>query len=947
MFLEQNKMEWETLNLPDLELAEKANIPENLPPPHRRTYSKEDEDAIRAYIESGLLSGFLRKIDSPYASPLLVVSKPGTNKKRVCTDARLINKELLEPVCYPLPTVTDILNRIGRNTIFTALDARNAFNQIRLSERSQKLVAFATYLDGIRGTYAPIGMPFGINTGPAYYQKTIDGVCHKFKRPNSDVDSYIDDMTLGSRASENKTDKENHIQDLDILLNRLSSYGFKLKLEKCKFMQTTVEICGFELSGGGYRPSEKHRKLLMNLKPFSVLDNTKNAMLRYLGKVGYHRRFGGKDYAKLEKELRDLVSKYENKSISADEADGRIKEISDKITRTICETQLIIPSEKDEIHLNSDASKTSWGAVMYVPNKGTVSYHGGTFSKRIINTYSIFGKEILGLLNGLEINKELIIRAPKVTCNVDNLAAVMSSTTYKHHTKPTDIINIMKIQQFISLCRGSVIIKHCAGSSNLVADFLSRLIYEADDKPVGQMAAIQYETKNKNDTDKIFIPKVGVLEIDLNKDEIDQEEYWKLKRDHESHHLSFEKTLALLKERDRERNRKLIKRIIQECPNCTNKLVKIAPYGKLSMKPVPYRPFYEVDVDFAIPPINSSAGHTAILTARCEFSRYFSAYPMKTRSINEVTNNLDALFRNMGNIPNVVCMDNEFNVSLIQTWAETNNFKVHFRCSNSSRSIGVERAHRSMWDQWEKVMFNQNPRSWHTMLNKIIDPLNKAPNAITGVSPYKVVFGIPPIKIAERQIPGNTDEIKRRNQLYQMVYEKTKEHRKSYSSDHKWPILQPGEEVIIKYQGGKKGKEKHGVVLEYSGEDSPRVDVKCEGDKKCSQLGIHKGQIYKRKVPLSALFDKDHNMNESEMTELPLSENGMRSDEVKSSKQGSLRSSCNVSPVTQIRDIKTWDEVQNLESIDQEKAKDARVSDERPLQRSSKRNRKVPDRLGY
>ena len=49
----------------------------------------------------------------------------------------------------------------------------------------------------------------------------------------------------------------------------------------------------------------------MNLKPFSVKENSKEAMLRFLGKVGYHRRFGGKDYARKEKDLRDIVNQYQ------------------------------------------------------------------------------------------------------------------------------------------------------------------------------------------------------------------------------------------------------------------------------------------------------------------------------------------------------------------------------------------------------------------------------------------------------------------------------------------------------------------------------------------------------------------------------------------------------------------------------------------------------------
>ena len=484
-------------------------------------YSKEDEEAIRLFFEAGTLSGLIKKTESPYGSALIVVTKPGSSKKRVCLDARLINQKLLRPVTYPLPLTDDIVKKLAHNTIFSTIDARNAFNQLKLSERSQKLVSFVTYLDGIRGTYTYTGMPFGISGGPAYYQQTIDNVTHKFSRPSSDLNSYIDDMTLGSRKDNNNTDIDNHIHDIDLLLGRLFAVGFKLRLAKCFFLQRSIEVCGFELSEGKYRPSQKHRELLRNLPPFSVLDNTKNALMRFLGKIGYHRRFGGSEYAALEKRFRELLHKYNNKQIKAEEADTKCKEISDSLIKKILETSLVIPTDNDVLVLNTDASIQSWGAVLIVPGKGIVSYHGGTFSKRVIDKYSIFGKEVLGVLNGLESNAEFIVKSPKTTCKVDNISAVLSSTGYKKHTKPQDIVNIMKIQQFISVCKGELILKHCSGTSNLMADFLSRIIYTTEDVPKEYMASMsEVNTTNSHqlksitdDFDEIVTSRLKALKF--------------------------------------------------------------------------------------------------------------------------------------------------------------------------------------------------------------------------------------------------------------------------------------------------------------------------------------------------------------------------------------------------------------------------------------------------
>ena len=293
-----------------------------------------------------------------------------------------------------MPTPSEIITKLARNTMFTTLDARSAFNQIKLSERSQKLVAFSVFVGGRRGTYTTTSMPFGIRSAPQAYQKTIDGVIHKFNRPHSDADSYIDDLTLGSRSDGQRSAKEIHLEDLDRLLSRLWEVGFRLNIDKCEFLKTMVIYCGQEISNGSYRPSEKHRDIIRNLKPFSVKDNTKNALGRYLGVLGYHRRFGGKRYAELEKSMRCTVEQYRKKEITSDQADETIKKYSDEIREEILKTKLVMPTGKEKLYLNTDASKYSWGAVLTIKDKGVVSYHGGTFTKPIIDNWSIFSKEI-------------------------------------------------------------------------------------------------------------------------------------------------------------------------------------------------------------------------------------------------------------------------------------------------------------------------------------------------------------------------------------------------------------------------------------------------------------------------------------------------------------------------------------------------------------------------
>ena len=856
MFLEANPLDFETLDIPDVCLPEKDIMPECLPQPHRRVYSEQDEEAIRLYVEAGLLSGFLKATDSEFVSPLLVVSRPGSTKKRCCLDARLINEKLLKPLNYPMPSSQDIINRMAKNTIFSCLDARSAFNQLKLSNRSQKLVSFCVYLNGIRSVYTTTSLPFGVRSAPALYQKTIDGVLHKFNRPHSDADSYIDDLSLGSRSDGTRTDVEVHLEDLEKLLSRLWEVRMRLSFDKCFFLLRTVEYCGQEISEGTVKPSEKHRKAIANLPPFSVKDNTKNALGRYLGILGYHRKYGGKNYAEKEKRIRNCVEQFRKKEISAEKADESIKTYSEEIKTEILKAKLVIPEKTDIIFLNTDASNLSWGAAATVKEKGTVSFHGGTFNQRVIDTYSIFSKELLGLLYGLEANKEFVIRAPKVVVSVDNLAAVLSSTTTKPHTKSTDIMTIMRIQAFLGMCQGTVEIKHCAGSTNLCADFLSRLVYESEDMPIAHMARLHI--KDSKEKVRVVMPSFTTQEGSMVIKENDIPLYVMLKEEHDLHHYSLQKTIDQLQERDREISKKIIKQVIAECGNCCAVPKKIAPYSKLTMTPTPFKPLKEITVDFVEPEVESSQGHKYILTTRCELSRFMTGTAVKTKGMKVVTNSLDNMFTILGIRASIVRLDNEFQSIWVNKWAERWGIKIHFRCAKNSRSIGVERIHEEIHKQWEKVMSSENPRSWHMRMPQIIDPLNKSVHGVTKMSPYKIIFGVAPSEICGKEIQVSDEEQKHRLKMHKLARDRTIAAKKKYSKDFKWPIVEKGQEIIVKYTDSRLEKERQGIALETSNSDNPRVEVHFPDNPPAKQnMGIHKGHIYMTKDPCANSYSQN------------------------------------------------------------------------------------------
>ena len=152
-------------------------------------------------------------------------------------------------------------------------------------------------------------------------------------------------------------------------------------------------------------------------------------------------------------------------------------------------------------------------------------------------------------------------------------------------------------------------------------------------------------------------------------------------------------------------------------------------------------------------------------------------------------------------------------------------------------------------------MYDKNPRSWHLRIREIVDPLNKSVHSVTGVSPFKAVFGIPAAKINDSIILDKSTEARKREQLYKLIRKRTLKSKMSYSKEHEWPSLAKGEHVIIKYTNSKSERERPGVVHVDSDSTNPRVEVYfADNPPKLKYLGIHKGHIFKRIEPLEPVL---------------------------------------------------------------------------------------------
>jgi len=92
-----------------------------------------------------------------WVSSVVVVAKP--NKLRVCIDPRDLNK-VIKRSHHPLPTIEDTIADLAKAKVFSVLDAKDGFWQVKLTTESSYLTTFNTPF----GRYRWLRMPFGISS---------------------------------------------------------------------------------------------------------------------------------------------------------------------------------------------------------------------------------------------------------------------------------------------------------------------------------------------------------------------------------------------------------------------------------------------------------------------------------------------------------------------------------------------------------------------------------------------------------------------------------------------------------------------------------------------------------------------------------------------------------------------------------------------------------------
>jgi Reverse transcriptase (RNA-dependent DNA polymerase) len=177
-----------------------------------------------------------------FCSNILIVER--NNKVRICLDPTRLNECIKSPKLQ-LPRIEEILPELNKAKVFTTLDAKRGFWQLRLTEESSKLTTFWTPF----GRYRFIRMPFGIAPAMEIYQQRMNEIVAGL----DGVEVMADDILVYGKGEDQEQAMKDHNRNLENLLIRVRARNLTLNKEKVKLCQKSVQYFGHVLTSEGVK----------------------------------------------------------------------------------------------------------------------------------------------------------------------------------------------------------------------------------------------------------------------------------------------------------------------------------------------------------------------------------------------------------------------------------------------------------------------------------------------------------------------------------------------------------------------------------------------------------------------------------------------------------------------------------------------------------------------
>ncbi|KAI0495627.1 hypothetical protein KFK09_021930 [Dendrobium nobile] len=358
--------------------------------PHYRLSPKEHQ-VLQQIVDDLLKNNLIQPSLSPCAVPALLVPKKD-GSWRMCMDSRAFNKITVK-FRFPVPRVDELLEKLSGAAIFSKLDLRSGYHQIRIRLGDEWKTAFKTR----HGLYEWKVIPFGLCNAPSTFMRLMTEVLKPFL--NISCVAYFDDILVFSPSL------ADHLKHLTDIFNVMRQNQLYLNPSKCDFTVTTVHFLGFVVSVAGVQVDRRKIDAIASWPTPKTFTDVRS----FHGLANFYHRFI-KNFSSVMAPITDCLKM--KQFHWSEEQDRSFEEIKQALSTA---PVLALPNFNKPFHVDTDASSICIGVVLCQENR-PVEF----FSEKLCpfrQKWSVYEQELYAVVRALKQWEPYLLHQEFILCS--------------------------------------------------------------------------------------------------------------------------------------------------------------------------------------------------------------------------------------------------------------------------------------------------------------------------------------------------------------------------------------------------------------------------------------------------------------------------------------------------------------------------------------------------
>lgn len=717
-------------------------------PPIKQRYYRVNplvQEQIDKELDEMLRLGIVEPSSSPWSSPILLVKKKD-GKFRFCVDYRKLNSVTVRD-SYPLPQVSDILDKLRNAKYISSLDVKSAYWQVPVAESSRQYTAFTV---PNRGLFQFRRMPFGLHNAPATWMRLLDSILGHDLQPN--CFAYLDDVIVVTETF------EQHLKVLDEVFRRLREANITVSLEKCQYCKPELIYLGYKIDKNGLHVDPSKVKAMLDIPIPTCVSEVR----RVVGTFSWYRRFIP-NFSSIISPLTSLLRKG-SKFVWNEQCDAAFRKMKEFL---VSAPILSCPDYSRPFVVQTDASGYGIGAVLsqpYPEGDKVICYLSRSLN-RCEKNYSTTQKECLAVIWALEKLRPYL-ELVQFTVVTDHYSLLWLQSLKDLNGRLARWA--VRLQQF------DFKLVHRPGKEHVVPDALSRAVPNIDaldlenDNPTFDSIPEDrwYQKMIQNvQSNPLKFSSWRVADGRLYKYVKSKfsslspvSDVWKLvvpRKDrpkimcsaHEpptSGHTGVYKTYCRISE-----NyywpcmRADVTRYVRHCNVCASHK---PPQGKPTDRMVSHikvdRPWEMVSADIMGPLPRSKNGNCFILVVTDYLSKFPLLFPLRKATADAIIKKIENEVFLVFGVPRVLLCDNgpQFRSRQFSSLCKGYRIRIQFNANYHPRANPTERVNRTIKTMLSMYV-SDNHKVWDAHLHKIACAIRTSTHEVMKLTPYFVNFG--------------------------------------------------------------------------------------------------------------------------------------------------------------------------------------------------------------